>query len=115
MGTFTAERSQLHGVRPGPKDPNSSSSILSPDVVENLLERPIAAGRVFRQDGGFQPAFALRPRPVCYWRAHTEFASEMFEQDLLFRMGKSVHGGFYFGERAHTRKFVGKIYPLWLV
>jgi hypothetical protein len=29
----------------------------------------------------------------------------MFEQDLLFRMGKSVDGGFDFGERAHVRKF----------
>jgi hypothetical protein len=29
----------------------------------------------------------------------------MFEQDFLFLMGKSVRGGFYFGERAHVRKF----------
>jgi hypothetical protein len=49
-----------------------------------------------------QPAFALRP--LRYWRARTEFPGEMFEQDLLFRLGQPVHGGFDFGERAHARK-----------
>ena len=34
----------------------------------------------------------------------------MFEQDLLFAMGQSVHGGFDFDERAHARKLV-KEYP----
>jgi hypothetical protein len=49
-----------------------------------------------------QPAFALRP-PLRYWPARTELG-EMSEQDLLFRLGQSVHGGFDFGERAHALK-----------
>jgi hypothetical protein len=33
----------------------------------------------------------------------------MFEQDLLFAIGQSVHG-FDFGKRAHARKLVQKIF-----
>ena len=50
-----------------------------------------------------QPAFVLRP-PLRYWPARTEFPGEMSEQDLLFRFGQPVHGGFDFGERAHALK-----------
>jgi hypothetical protein len=46
-----------------------------------------------------QPAFALRP-PLRYWPARTEFPGEMSEQDLLFRFGHPVYGGFDFGERS---------------
>ena len=41
-----------------------------------------------------EPAFALRPRPLRYRWARTEFPGEVFEQDLLFRMGQLVHGDF---------------------
>ena len=51
-----------------------------------------------------EPAFALRPRPLRFRWARTEFPGEVFEQDLLFRMGQFVHGGLDFGERAHARK-----------
>jgi hypothetical protein len=49
-------------------------------------------------------AFALRPRPLRYRWARTEFPGEVFEEDLLFRMGQFVHGGFDFRGRAHARK-----------
>jgi hypothetical protein len=51
-----------------------------------------------------EPAFALRPRSLRYRWARSEFPGEVFEQDLLFRTGQFVHGGFDFGERAHARK-----------
>jgi hypothetical protein len=47
-----------------------------------------------------EPAFALRPRPSRYRWARTEFPGEVFEQDLLFRRGQFVHGGFVRGKVA---------------
>jgi hypothetical protein len=51
-----------------------------------------------------EPAFALHPRSLRYRWARPEFSGEVFEQDLLFRMGQFVHGDLNFGERAHARK-----------
>jgi hypothetical protein len=59
----------------------------------------------FRSRSSFlEPAFALRSRALRYRWACSEFPGKVFEQDLLFRTGQFVHGGFDFGERAHARK-----------
>jgi hypothetical protein len=55
-------------------------------------------------------AFALRPRPLRYRWARTEFPGEVFEEDLLFRMGQFVHGGFDFRGRAQRGKVAGPVH-----